>query len=183
MSRTPPSYESTRLALHLRKPYSDFFLNLVLQGTWSHFTTLNFHRAWDACEANRALSKWAHSMDHHMFRRKAARPSPPYRALYFVAFKEFTYREDPHWHLLLNVDGSGANKFPELAQRKWRVIVKSGTSDVQRIGRTATDHERVCAYATKCAHHDRSLDDFCTSLDFGLPTYCNPAPSIDKAEA
>lgn len=177
MNRTSLSDYSARLARQLRKPYSDFLLKRALQESWSHFVTLNFHRAWDAREANRALSKWAHSMDYHMFRRQAARPSPPHRALYFFAFKEFTGRDDPHWHLLLNVAGAGSARLAGLGHRKWRGIVQSGTSDVQPIGDTAADHERVCAYATKCAHHDRSLDDFCTSLDFGLPSYCNPAPS------
>ena len=173
---------TTRLPRHLHKPYSDFFVERALQETWSHFVTLNFHRPWDSCEAYRALSKWAHSMAYHMFRRQAARPAPPQRALYFFAFKEFTGSDDPHWHLLLNVAGRGSVKFVELAQRKWRGIVQSGTSDVQLIADTPADHERVCAYATKCIHHDRSLDDFCTSREFGLPRYCDLAASIGEVD-
>gem|GEM_PF-4414111 len=107
-----------------------------------------------------------------MFRRNAARPGPGHRALYFLAFKEFTKSGDPHWHLLVDCNGRGATQLERLADKKWKSIVKSGTSDVQAIGATHADVQRVAEYVTKAVHLSMALDDFCISTEFGLPDFC-----------
>lgn len=157
---------------HVRRRYRDFLCQRALIENWTHFVTLNFHRRWCSGESRVALAKWAHSVCHHMFRRVAHRPPPPRRGLYFFAYKEFTQTADPHWHLLVETQAPRADRFARLAVSKWRSIVPSGTADVQEIGSTMADRQRVAAYVTKAADTEVAIEDFCISTEFDLPPYC-----------
>lgn len=162
----------TTLSRRMRREYQDFLRSRARQEPWTHFITLNFHKQWDSSEAKKALSKWAHSVCYHLFRRHAARPQAGERALYFFAFKEFTDSNDPHWHLLAQVNGSGATRLTSVGSSKWKSIVPSATSDIQVIGRTELDRQRLTAYVSKAADLEHALNDFCISTELGLPSYC-----------
>jgi hypothetical protein len=141
----------------------------VSNDEYSHFVTLNFHRQYSDVAAQQKLRLWSLDMIARLFRSPTFATSSLHDIFRFIAFFEDTMKDEPHLHLLLNVDPDRAVRFELIASRLWQAIVPSGTCDVQLIKQTSADLQRVISYATKQTNRPISYESFITSNMLDLP--------------
>lgn len=143
--------------------------NWVLTEECSHFVTLNFHRRYSDAAAQQKLRLWSLDIIARLFHSSTFATSSLHDIFRFIAFVEYTMKDEPHLHLLLFVDPARAVRFEIIASRFWQAIVPSGTCDVQRITQTPADLQRVASYATKQTNRASSNESFITSNMLDLP--------------
>jgi hypothetical protein len=137
----------------------------------SHWVTLNFHSDKSPRHAEAALRLWSLDVISRIFRGAVFAEIPLAKLFSFVALPEDTRSDHPHYHLLLWLHPDRRDWFARCADRFWRRIVPSGTSDVQLIGATDIDHAKVITYGTKHANRPFSYDNFITSNMLYLPEF------------
>lgn len=130
---------------------------------FTHWVTLNFHRQYGPKATKELLQKWFMDLNCRFFRAQRFEGVETPSLFFFFAFPENTRKEEPHFHLLVNLHEDRHDYFEALAKRLWKKLVPSGTSDVQRIKDSDDDRESVISYATKHANRAFSHDEFIAS--------------------
>lgn len=136
---------------------------LLKSRSFTHWVTLNFHRKYSEKTAKQRLQLWFMNLNSRLFRAKRFSSMLTTDLFDFFAFPEETLKEEPHFHLLVNLHHDCHDKFERLAQDAWKRILPSGTCDVQRIKDSTEDRERVISYATKQSNRRLSYADFILS--------------------
>lgn len=154
---------------------------LLKSRSFTHWVTLNFHRKYAQTTAIQRLQLWFMNLNSRFFRAKCFSSMQTTDLFDFFAFPEDTLKEEPHFHLLVNLHHDCHDKFERLAQDAWKRILPSGTCDVQRIKDSTEDRERVISYATKQSNRRLSYEDFILSStlnDGRRRCYAQPARLI-----
>jgi len=169
------SFRITQLGIQIQ----DGIRQMISESTYTHLVTLNFHAEYRQETGKKRLKLWAKNALCRLFRASAYKTEATNDLFRFIAIPEYTKSGHLHFHLLLYIDSSQLNAFPQVAAKIWKKIVPTGTTYVQALGCTDNDKSSAAHYITKHSNRSFSHDEFITSNMLDLAHYL---PAVAKAK-
>lgn len=139
---------------------------LIDEHEFTHFVTLNLNRKHTPDRAKRLVKLWYKNVLCRLMKRTCLQLRAPRDVLFFFAFPEDTLQDRPHFHLLVRVTPDRAEYFDRIAAKLWINCSAAGSCDIQRIGPTEEDRERLIFYVTKNTHRYFSSMEYFPSTEF-----------------
>lgn len=155
-------YLNHSMRARIQQDYSTLFDSQHF--TWS--VTANFNRDTSKHTGYKKLKDWHGMVDQEIYGRNYYKKHRDSRT-FFVAIPEYGgLSEHLHYHILATMPLWAEERFEKTAEPTWKTLVKCGSLDVQRIGETDADHERVIGYDLKDIWKDSNHEDIILSTQF-----------------
>lgn len=128
--------------------------------------TANFNRETTKEQGSKKLREWQSRIDRALHGRYYYKKKKDDR-LFFIACPETGgYSGCLHYHIFAQMPERSEEKFKLIAEPTWLQLVKSGSLDVQEIGDSKTDQEKVIGYGLKEIWFDSNYENFIISTQF-----------------
>jgi hypothetical protein len=128
--------------------------------------TANFNRETTKEQGFKKLREWHGRIDRALHGRCFYKKKKDER-LFFIACPETGgYSECLHYHILAKMPECSEEEFKLIAEPTWLQLVTCGSLDVQEIGDTKADQEKVIGYGLKEVWVGSNYENFIISTQF-----------------